>query len=72
MRSVTSLAERIVPPAMGFRLLYHPGEVNRCPGCNHSHWLVGRMSAQCAFCQTALPLALAANDVGVTPDYVLQ
>lgn len=72
MRSVTSVAERIVPVAIGYRMLYHPGEVNRCPGCTHSHWHVGRMSAQCAFCHTALPLALAANDVGVTPELVLQ
>lgn len=72
MRSTTTLAERIVPMAMGYRMLYHPGDVNRCPGCGHSHWHVGRSSAQCAFCQTALPLALAANDLGATQEPMLQ
>ena len=34
--------------------LYREGA--RCPGCSHSHWLVGIVTAQCAFCDTALPL----------------
>jgi hypothetical protein len=28
-----------------------------CPGCGRSHWLIGRATAECAFCATALPLA---------------
>lgn len=45
-------------PAMrGFLPLYHMGEVNRCPGCGRSHWLVGRLSAECGFCATAIALA---------------
>lgn len=28
-----------------------------CPGCSRSHWYVGRMMAECAFCGTAIPLA---------------
>ena len=31
-------------------------EVNHCPGCGRSHWYVGRLSAECGFCGTALPL----------------
>lgn len=31
----------------------------RCPGCSKSHWHVGRMSAECAFCSTAIPLEAA-------------
>ena len=34
---------------------YH--ENQRCPGCSRTHWLIGRMMAECGFCQTALPLA---------------
>jgi uncharacterized protein (DUF983 family) len=50
------------PARRGFLLLYHPGETNRCPGCGRSHWHVGRISAECGFCGTALALA----DTGMT------
>ncbi len=40
----------------GYRLAYRPHESNVCPGCGQSHWIVGRMTAECAFCSTALPL----------------
>ena len=40
----------------GFHAVYREAEVNHCPGCGHTHWLVGRFSAECAFCATALPL----------------
>lgn len=43
----------------GYHALYRAGEVNRCPGCGRSHWLVGRLLAECAFCTTALPLVEA-------------
>lgn len=36
--------------------VYHPGEVNRCPGCGRTHWYVGRSTAECGFCATAIPL----------------
>lgn len=41
----------------GYMVLYHHGESNRCPCCARSNWLVGRSVAECAFCETALPLA---------------
>ena len=41
----------------GYRPLYHGGA--RCPGCNSSNWHIGRSSAECARCGTALPLAPA-------------
>lgn len=47
----------------GFQPLYHTGEPNRCPGCGGQHWHVGRMSAECATCSTAIPLA----DVATQP-----
>jgi uncharacterized protein (DUF983 family) len=45
------------PANRGFLPLYHMGEVNRCPGCGRTHWYVGRLSAECGFCGTALALA---------------
>lgn len=47
------------PYERGYHPVYHDGEVNHCPGCGRTHWLIGRMSAECAFCTTALPLAEA-------------
>lgn len=47
------------PPAYGdrgFRPIYHRNAVNHCPGCNGAQWYIGRVSAECAFCGTALPL----------------
>jgi hypothetical protein len=49
------------PNARGYHAVYHDGEVNHCPGCGRTHWLIGRLSAECAFCSTALPLKEAAN-----------
>ena len=42
------------PALRGFQILYHPGEVNRCPACGRTHWYVGRLSSECGFCGTAL------------------
>lgn len=44
------------PATRGYHVAYRPGEANRCPGCGRSHWHVGRVSAECGFCGTALPL----------------
>jgi hypothetical protein len=49
------------PRARGYHAVYHDGEVNHCPGCGRTHWLIGRMSAECAFCSTALPLREAGS-----------
>ena len=50
------------PNARGYHAVYHDGEVNHCPGCGRTHWYVGRLSAECGFCGTALALA----DTGMT------
>ncbi|MDP9163853.1 MAG: hypothetical protein M3N06_07155 [Pseudomonadota bacterium] len=47
------------PGARGYHAVYREHEVNHCPGCGRTHWHIGRMSAECAFCSTALPLAEA-------------
>jgi hypothetical protein len=40
----------------GYRVQYRADETNHCPGCGRSHWLVGRVTAECAFCGTALAI----------------
>lgn len=47
------------PYERDYQPVYHDGKVNHCPGCGRTHWLIGRISAECAFCATALPLAEA-------------
>lgn len=37
--------------------LYYADQVNHCPGCSGTSWYVGRFSAECAHCQTAIPFA---------------
>lgn len=44
------------PARRGYYVVYRPDEVNHCPGCGRSHWLIGRSLAECGFCATALPL----------------
>ena len=45
------------PAYRGYHAAYRENQVNHCPGCGRSHWYVGRASAECGFCGTALPLA---------------
>lgn len=45
--------------ARGHHVIYRTGESNRCPGCGRQQWYVGRASAECGFCGTAVPLAEA-------------
>ena len=47
------------PYERGYHVVYREHEVNHCPGCGRTHWIIGRVSAECAFCATALPLAEA-------------
>lgn len=42
--------------ARGFFPVYEPGENQRCPGCRGRNWYIGRQTAECAACGTALPL----------------
>jgi hypothetical protein len=41
----------------GHHIVYRVNESNHCPGCGRSHWLIGRVTAECGFCGTAVPLA---------------
>ncbi len=47
------------PSSRGYCIVYRENQVNHCPGCGRTHWYVGRVSAECGFCSTALPLAEA-------------
>ena len=44
-------------PGRGYHAVYRQQETNHCPGCGRTHWYVGRISAECGFCATALPFA---------------
>jgi len=46
----------IDPTLRGFHVAYRQDTVNHCPGCGRTHWYIGRFSAECGFCATALPL----------------
>ena len=46
----------------GHHIVYRANESNHCPGCGRSQWLIGRVSAECGFCGTAVPLAEAKFD----------
>lgn len=43
------------PGRRGYSPLYRTGTA--CPGCGASQWEIGRFSAECCFCCTALPIA---------------
>lgn len=43
------------PWLRGYVVHYRTGMI--CPGCGAGKWLIGRRSAECAGCGTALPLA---------------
>lgn len=53
---MASVQKPFAPGRSGYRIAYRAHEVNHCPGCGKSHWLMGRMTAECAYCGTALPL----------------
>jgi hypothetical protein len=38
-------------------VVYNSGIINHCSACGQSHWHVGRMTAECAHCHTAILLA---------------
>jgi hypothetical protein len=48
----------------GYSVVYRDNEINHCPACGRTHWYIGRVSAQCGFCETALPL-IAATSRGI-------
>jgi len=59
-RATTSLAASLAQ--RGHHIVYRANAQNHCPGCGRSQWFVGRISAECGFCGTAVPLAEAKFD----------
>src|SRR5579872_2892961 len=57
LSSIEPRREAFNPQVRGYHAVYREGEVNHCPGCGRTHWIIGRVSAECAFCATALPLS---------------
>lgn len=49
----------------GHHIVYRANASNYCPGCGHSNWYIGRISAECGFCSTAVPLAEARVELAV-------
>lgn len=43
--------------ARRYTMTYRVGGPNYCPGCGGTQWHVGRQTAECAYCSTAMPLA---------------
>ena len=56
LTSIESRRDPFDPGTRGYHAVYRENEVNHCPGCGRTHWYLGRMLAECAFCGTALPL----------------
>jgi hypothetical protein len=42
--------------ARGYSIVYRADHPNFCPGCARSHWYIGRLTAECAYCGTAVPM----------------
>ena len=55
--SIFEKADRIDVAARGHHVVYRSNETNRCPGCGRANWYVGRITAECSFCGTAIVLA---------------
>jgi hypothetical protein len=51
----------------GHHIVYRANEANHCPGCGRSHWYIGRVSTECGFCGTAVPLAETSRQESLTP-----
>lgn len=47
------------PHERGLLIIYKENETNHCPGCGRCQWIIGRLTAECAFCSTAIPLEVS-------------
>lgn len=50
------MAAMLDPTLRGYHISYRGDGTDRCPGCSRQHFHIGRTLAQCAFCETAVPL----------------
>ncbi len=58
------------PAQRGNHVIYREHEVNHCPGCGRTHWHIGRVSAECAFCATVLSLDASHSRSAASPIHV--
>lgn len=65
-----SLPMLLDPARRGYHVVYRLDQVNYCPGCGGRQWLIGRVSAECAICATALPLAAASLPPRYAPIFI--
>lgn len=49
----------------GYHIEYRGDGTDRCPGCGRQHFHIGRMSAECAFCQTAMSISGSTSSGGI-------
>ncbi len=59
LSTIKSRREPFNPSVRGYHAVYRENQINHCPGCGRTHWYLGRQLAECAFCETALPLQLS-------------
>jgi hypothetical protein len=60
MTAIIDRADESIPESLairGYHAIYRQQQTNHCPGCGRTQWFVGRASAECCFCATALPFA---------------
>ena len=57
LRSIENRDQSLNLAYRGYSPIYRENSVNNCPGCGRTQWIVGRISAECSFCATALPLS---------------
>lgn len=57
MLTSSHMTKAFNPAMRGYHAVYRENVVNHCPGCGRTHWLIGRLMAECGFCGTALPLS---------------
>lgn len=57
LNTVNASGRHFNPRLRGYHAVYRENAVNHCPGCGRTHWLIGRLLAECGFCGTALPLS---------------
>jgi hypothetical protein len=57
MLTSSQITKSYNPALRGYHAVYRENAVNHCPGCGRTHWLIGRLLAECGFCGTALPLS---------------
>jgi hypothetical protein len=62
----SAILTRFDPSSRGFHMIYRANEINHCPGCGRTHWIIGRKTAECAFCSTAVELAETASVASTT------